>query len=202
MQVEDSNTMNQIEPQDVVQGVIRFASGAVQNSAKHDFMRAFNRHDHSGAARILETRRDEFTAFQLASMNGLLAVEQGDIERAERAFDHAKECAANLMERAIVFENRSYLKLKLGQWDDARALCEEGIRACGSVEGLYVNLLAALDRLGAEDEIRTVLETIPGIFPLDHGALRLHLIHDPDLDGIRRHPEFETVRALLEPKRR
>jgi hypothetical protein len=83
------------------------------------------------------------------------------------------------VERAAVLENYAFTALRAGDWERAKQFCQEGIAVCPTVDGLWVNLLVAMDRLGGDDAIDMLLVKLASRFDLERGFLGHYLANDP-----------------------
>jgi hypothetical protein len=163
--------------------VMHFSSGPGGRPAWQDFLRMFNSRDYDRARAILIQRKQEFLGFQQYMSNWMLAaVDESPTAALWRQL--AERQASGGVEEAALFENQAFLAIRGGDWEEAKRLCEEGISICATVEGLWVNLIVAMDRLGEERAIERILLRLPEVFDLDRGLLGLYLTNDP---------EFRTV---------
>jgi hypothetical protein len=145
-------------------------------------MVSFNARDYEGAARALAEGEREIGAFQAATLRWLLSGIEG--VPSEAAWQRrAAELAKAPAERAALLENAAFLCLLRGRIEEARRRCEEGIALCPTAQGLWVNLLVALDRLGEDAAIEALLDRLPAIFDLEDGALGHYLMNDPAFEA-------------------
>jgi hypothetical protein len=70
-----------------------------------------------------------------------------------------------------------------GRPEEARRICEEALALFPTAQGLWINLLVALDRLGEDAAIEALLERLPALFDLRRGALGRYLMCDPAFEA-------------------
>ena len=158
--------------------VMHFSSGPGGRPAWQDFLKTFNSRDYERARGILAQRKHEFLCFQQYMSSWMIAaVEESPAAALWRQL--AQRQASGGVEQAALFENQAFLAIRSGDWEEAKRLCEEGISICATVEGLWVNLIVSLDRLGEDRTIERILLRLPEVFDLDRGLLGLYLTNDP-----------------------
>jgi hypothetical protein len=91
--------------------------------------------------------------------------------------------AAGPRERAAICEDAACVALLCGRIEEARRLCEDGLALFPAAQGLWVNLLVALDRLGEDAAIEALLGHLPALFDLRRGALGRYLMRDPGFEA-------------------
>jgi hypothetical protein len=158
--------------------VMHFSSGPGGRPTWQDFLKTFNSRDYDRARAILTQRKHEFLGFQQYMSSWMLAAV---VESPAAALwrQLAERQASSGVEEAALFENQAFLAIRSGDWEEAKRLCEEGIAICATVEGLWVNLIVAMDRLGEDRAIERILLRLPEVFDLDRGLLGLYLSNDP-----------------------
>jgi hypothetical protein len=140
----------------------------------------------------------QLSEFHVLNFHAILAV----VERSEFAGDYlemAEAVAAMPYERAVVAENRAAHELLEGNPLAAAERCLATLDGVGQTEGLWINLLIALYRLG---ETETIDATLRGFMRLDDectARLVGLLSSDPDLHDVRARPAF---RQLIDSRER
>ncbi len=184
---------------------VAFSSGTMNNPFFQQFTRHFNRGDYKAAEELLDQVKKInglLTRFYDNNLRGLIATELGELDKAETLFREAEKYAEKDGHRATALHNLANLRLKQGRWEEALNFCEQGLKLSPAYEGIWVNYLIALDKLGAKSALEEVLVRLPSLFDLSKGVLRLHLLNDPDLCRVREHPVFrEKVQPCLEMRR-
>jgi hypothetical protein len=162
--------------------LLRFSSGSAGRPVHQRLMTAFNEHDVVGVKRILGESERELTPFQSMVLWWLISAMEG-LPSAAAWQRRAELLAATPAERAVICEDAAALGILRGDMEEARRRCEEGIALCPTSQGLWVNLLVTLDRLGEDAAIEALLERLPAIFDLSGGALGHYLMNDPAFDA-------------------
>jgi len=157
----------------------RFSSGTDGCLAQQEFVLSVNARDYEGARVILAEQEEEFSRFQRNMSCWMLSVLEGSAAAVPTWRRRAELYTVSRVERAAVLENYAFTALRAGDWEGAKQLCQDGIAVCPTVEGLWVNLLVAMDRLGEEDAIDIVLVKLASHFDLERGFLGHYLANDP-----------------------
>jgi len=156
----------------------RFSSGTDGSLAQQEFVLCVNRRDFEGARVLLAENEGEFTRFQRNMSCWVLSMLEGSA--AVPTWRRRSELyTVSRVERAAVLENYAFTALRAGDWEHAKHLCQEGIAVCPTVEGLWVNLLVAMDRLGQDEAIDVALVKLASLFDLERGFLGQYLANDP-----------------------
>ncbi len=156
----------------------RFSSGTDGSLAQQEFVLRVNGRDYEGARVILAEQEAEFSRFQRNMSCWVLSMLEGTaaVPTWRR---RAELYTVSRVERAAVLENYAFTALRAGDWEAAKHLCQEGIAVCPTVEGLWVNMLVAMDRLGEEEAIDVTLVKLAALFDLERGFLGQYLANDP-----------------------
>lgn len=156
----------------------RFSSGTDGSVAQQEFVIRVNARDYEGARVILAEKEEEFSRFQRNMACWVLSMLEGTaaVPTWRR---RAELYTVSRVERAAVLENYAFMAIRDGAFEQAKQLCHDGIAVCPTVEGLWVNLLVAMDRLGEEDAIDLVLVKLDSLFDLERGFLGRYLANDP-----------------------
>jgi len=157
---------------------LHFSHGARARSTIRALTRAFNARDFKRVVQLLNKKGHELSPFQRDTLNWLLA-DLGGSPSEPFWRQKAKRQAASATERAAFYENRAFLSLRRGEWEHAKKICEQGIALSPTAEGLWINLLVAMDRLGEDAAIEQVLLRLPSLFDVEEGLLGLYLLNDP-----------------------
>jgi hypothetical protein len=163
------------------QAWFRFSSGTDGSLAQQEFVLLVNARDFERARVILAEKEEEFTRFQRNMSCWVLSMLEGGLGGAAVPTwrRRAELYTVSRVQRAAVFENYAFMALRSGDWSSAKQLCNEGIQVCPTVEGLWVNLLVAMDRLGEEDAIDLLVVKLASHFDLERGFLGRYLANDP-----------------------
>jgi hypothetical protein len=163
--------------------ILRFSSGTAGRPILKLFAELFNDQSYKGAERILHERQDAFSPFEKLMCTWVLYGIRGH-EMAELWANRASSQAKTPREQASVFENKAFLCIRQGRLGEAKKMCELGLRICPTVEGLWINLLVALDRMGLDSIVDVVLERIPRLRTPRGGTLELYLMNNPEFEAI------------------
>jgi hypothetical protein len=157
----------------------RFSSGTDGSLAQQEFVLCVNGRDYEAARVILAEQEEAFTRFQRNMSCWMLSVLDGSAAAVPTWRRRAELYTVSRVERAAVLENYAFTALRAGDWERARQFCQEGIAVCPTVDGLWVNLLVAMDRLGEDDAIDMLLVKLASHFDLERGFLGQYLANDP-----------------------
>lgn len=134
----------------------------------------------------------ELSEFYALSFQAVLAMAEGS-ELAAEYLEMAEAVASSPYEQAIIAEDRAAYDLLHDNPSAAAERCLATLDRVHQTEGLWVNLLIALHRLGQDETIDAALRRLT---QLDgEGTTRIVglLSTDPDLRDIRARPAFQQL---------
>lgn len=134
----------------------------------------------------------EISEFYALSFQAVLAMAEGS-ELAAEYLEMAEAVASSPYERAIIAEDRAAYDLLHDNPSAAAARCLATLDHVHQTEGLWVNLLIALYRLGKVETIDAALHRLTRLDGECTTRIVGRLSTDPDLHGVRARPVFQQL---------
>jgi len=161
--------------------LLYFSSGARGLYVRENLIRAAHKRDYAHALRIIDVSRGSITEFEFHNLRWLLNGLLGR-DNASTLFQLAMRSARSPADQSVLVENAAFFYLKNGDWEQAKRLCLDALKSAPPNQGLWANLLVAMNMGGEQDEIEELLLALPRQLDIEHGLLGLYLEHEPDFN--------------------